>query len=490
VRLLPLSLLLTLAACSEERHSIIIDVRTDYVPGLEFDVATAVLDGGPERVSDAVVGDDFAGGVRLAEYDEIASGNHELVVDLVDSAGEVLAQRRVRVEVVEDIAMTVVITRSCEGVRCPQSDPEATTCLGGVCVNPRCSEIDPSSCPASCSSDGECMVAAACAIGRCVEGACLSAPDDGSCGAGEVCLPTTGCVPAEGGSGFARDIRITNEASVPMPVGYTIRVGLGAVDPISARVDLADVRVLTADMPTTDSGLRRVVDADAPVERAVYFPLTAEIPVGAMATYRLHYGDESVAPPAEDPASVFGLHDGFEGAELDSRWSAFGAPSVSGVLTLGTGDVAVTTEPAADGVGPVSVFEAEMTTTDAAAPGTYYWVGYQHLGDFGTGAPFLNWVGRSGVIYPWVSVPSTIMMCADIAADDETHRYRIERTPGSTRYFRDGVMACEIEVDDAVDYAIQLRNQSTTAVVEIDWVRVRDIVSPQPTVVIGPEESL
>ena len=118
-----LTFLLALTACTDEGYALIVDVRTDYAPGLEFTVAQATLDGQPARVIAAPTGTDFAGGVRLAEYDAVGEGVHELDVALADADGVVLVERRVRVTVGENIAMTVVLTRSCEGIVCPQTDP-------------------------------------------------------------------------------------------------------------------------------------------------------------------------------------------------------------------------------------------------------------------------------------------------------------------------------------------------------------------------------
>lgn len=289
----------------------------------------------------------------------------------------------------------------------------------------------------------------------------------------------------DAGTAVRRRVTIANGATTTLPVGHAVRIGVaGALGEPSV---LAGVRVLSGEMPATAPGLDRIVDLDPPgQDPAVWFALTATIAPGDEDTYWLHVGGD-VAPRA-DATKVFALADDFTGGVLAPAWLTFGAPTVADGLRLGPGDHAVTTDPAADAVGSTSVLEARMTTTAPGAAGTYYWIGFQHEGGFGTGDPFLNWVGEPGVIHPWVNVPAMNRRCADINHDDLPHWYRIERGADTTRYYRDGVLACAVDVIDATDYSIQLRNQSPATELHVDWIRARSLVSPEPTVTLGPEE--
>jgi hypothetical protein len=102
----------------------------------------------------------------------------------------------------------------------------------------------------------------------------------------------------------------------------------------------------------------------------------------------------------------------------------------------------------------------------------------------------LDWVGEPGTVFPWVQIPSQLSSrCATIAQDDALHRYRIERLPTAARYYLDGVFSCEVEVTDVTDYSIQLRNQSPSNEVRIQWVRVRERATAEPTVIVGAKQS-
>ena len=58
---------------------------------------------------------------------------------------------------------------------------------------PECTPETPGDCPIpECTSDTTCVPDDACAVGRCLDGACFF-EDGGSCGAGELCFPESGC---------------------------------------------------------------------------------------------------------------------------------------------------------------------------------------------------------------------------------------------------------------------------------------------------------
>jgi hypothetical protein len=73
--------------------------------------------------------------------------------------------------------------------------PELTSCVGGRCVDPACSELAPDLCaPGECSADADCAPPSECAVGVCVEGGCLYAANDSACAPGQTCSPTMGCI--------------------------------------------------------------------------------------------------------------------------------------------------------------------------------------------------------------------------------------------------------------------------------------------------------
>ncbi len=185
-------------ACSNG-NTLLVDLRTDFVPGVELGEIIVTLEAGTEDRSQARVatsGDDFISGERVANFD-VSTGRHELITRMFATDGRQLGQRRVIVQVKGDTATTVVFSRSCETVLCPQSgNPEATECEGGRCVEPECTPETPEDCPPPlCMEDGDCLMGAACARASCVEASCFLAPVVGRCEAGEVCIPDEGCEP-------------------------------------------------------------------------------------------------------------------------------------------------------------------------------------------------------------------------------------------------------------------------------------------------------
>lgn len=196
---------LLLVACGDGSNLLVVDLRTDLVPGTEFSQADAVLiaDGdstGAIVTREALDSDNYIRGERLAEYDDIASGTYLAEVRLRDATGAVVAERATRVSVNSGtLAVTVLITRDCRGVMCPGEgdDPSETQCLAGQCVHPDCSPENPEACGmAFCNADADCSFSAPCVTGRCFAGACFAEPNEGACGEDEFCHPESGCEPA------------------------------------------------------------------------------------------------------------------------------------------------------------------------------------------------------------------------------------------------------------------------------------------------------
>jgi hypothetical protein len=192
-----LLLILIVSACGDDGPELLVDVRTDYVAGEEFVAVRTTLDSGRELSTPALFGQDFLGGVRVADYDGVFGERVLLTTTLVTVRGEEVVARGTRVTLSgQSTGVTVLISRSCEGVLCPGpgDDPAFEACFGGRCVEPACSAENASACgDPECTSDGECTSPVGCAIGRCVAGSCLVGGDDSACGGGEFCDPLNGC---------------------------------------------------------------------------------------------------------------------------------------------------------------------------------------------------------------------------------------------------------------------------------------------------------
>jgi len=186
------------SACSGGSTSLVVDVRSDFVAGVEaveVDVVVETIPGGTETRRTLNAGDDLIRGVRAAEIGPVPSGAHVIRATLKGRGGEELLSRRVAVEAHGVTGVVIALTRNCSGVTCPAvgGDPTATECQDGLCVPPACSGDACRS--AECTVDTECAVpASVCAQARCVEGVCLTASRIGACDAGFVCVEGSGCV--------------------------------------------------------------------------------------------------------------------------------------------------------------------------------------------------------------------------------------------------------------------------------------------------------
>jgi len=190
---------LLLAACGDDTSTLRVDVRTDYVPGVEFaEVEVGFDESGTELTYPVRFGEDFLRGIRVAEL-EASPGQRTLRARVNAADGRRIAERRLELDLSGDATtVTVIFTRGCEGVSCPDGsgDSEATQCVGGRCVRPECTPENPEACSEGCSSADECPSdVAGCARAICDEGTCYVGSELGACATGEFCHPERGCIP-------------------------------------------------------------------------------------------------------------------------------------------------------------------------------------------------------------------------------------------------------------------------------------------------------
>jgi hypothetical protein len=198
-----LALVSVLVGCESETLDIFVDLRTDWVPVVEFarveTELTLASREGEARVSsfDVEPGADFIDGERIAELRDIPPGDHPLSVRLFTEERTILASQRLVLSVRRSFGTVVLITRACGLVDCPgpADPPHFTQCLDGVCVDERCTDSTPEYCPPPrCRDDTECVPELECAVGICVRGVCAYPPDDSMCEAEiETCDPSSGC---------------------------------------------------------------------------------------------------------------------------------------------------------------------------------------------------------------------------------------------------------------------------------------------------------
>ena len=193
--ILGLGFLVVLGCAGSSGNEVSVDVRTDWIPSVEFD--TVVVRAGTETPQSrpATLAEDYVRGVRVAELTNLANGRQDIDVRLMNGA-EMVARRTVPVQLTGDLAITVILTRDCSGISCPAGDAAATACLGGRCVDPSCTPETPENCPVDdCSQDSDCPAAAqSCLSATCIYGTCLY-DDDDSCGDDLYCDVEVGCRP-------------------------------------------------------------------------------------------------------------------------------------------------------------------------------------------------------------------------------------------------------------------------------------------------------
>ncbi|MFK8000348.1 MAG: LamG domain-containing protein [Polyangiales bacterium] len=181
--------LLFLVACGPSNYELAVEVVSDLHPGIELDRIEVRLDdalvfeGIPERPLEL--------GARIADL-QVSAGDH-IVEGRALLSGQVVTERRVLIQVRQDQALTLPLTRNCRGVRCGDTN---TTCANATCVDAQCSPETPQFCAsAQCTSAASCEAAGSCGATECRGGSCLLV-DDGRCGAGFLCTGDSVCVEA------------------------------------------------------------------------------------------------------------------------------------------------------------------------------------------------------------------------------------------------------------------------------------------------------
>lgn len=236
------------SSCAPSEADLFVDLRTDFVPGVEFLSVRTTVDGDAAVTSESVLGEDFVGGSRVAELGVVETGTRTLLVELLDGSGAVVAERTVRYAHAASSVATVLITRDCAGVVCDTAS--APSCYGGECATascldgtqPECAEIR-----SECSADADCPARVSCARGVCSGGVCLEVMAPGECAAGEYCAVESGCAAIftpgmltaqPHRTGLEGDIRVT--FALPPELGGAMRLDVRRVPGDVAPADCAE----------------------------------------------------------------------------------------------------------------------------------------------------------------------------------------------------------------------------------------------------------
>jgi hypothetical protein len=336
-------------------------------------------------------------------------------------------------------------------------------------------------------------------------GASGTSGTSGTSGASGGSSGTSGTPPSDSGvtGVYERSLELKNVASTAAPAGSPVCVILDgdvATEILGkVRADFADLRVLG---PTTERD--RTVDLLTADRLEICFRLERAIALGGTDTdYALRYGDPGAMAPPPAQAKVFDFYDGFDAPVLDpARWLVNGAPVVAGGvlrLPMGSTQPAVTTVAASDTIPPSASLEVRARVLDPTSEGLpqpnggsfYYWFGFQHTGNFEAVEPWTVFIARSksSVEAEHKTTSGTCAPGCDESALGQTasfRTYRIDRSSGGARFVYDDGTVFEADGDNG-DMSVMLRSFLATSDVEIDWVRARPLVGPDPEPLVGPE---
>ena len=302
---------------------------------------------------------------------------------------------------------------------------------------------------------------------------------------------------------YRRRITIQNTSASTLAAGYTIRVPFTMLSTLvgagKVKADFSDLRIIG------DSSLgerNRIVDA-APAPVAINFSLTHSIAGNTTnQSYYIYYGRPNATAAPANGAQVFAVYDDFATA-IGNFWLINDAPAVTGgrlILRANHTD-AITTNASTDGVPIVSAIElvagiSNPTSDPTVQPtGTfYYWFGYQRTGDFSAVDPWAVWIARGkGQVHAEQKSPTGCEgSCEGLytAQNTSPRYYAIERDTSATRFYIDGALQYTATVNNTADYSLMVRNFQAAGEVQVDWIRGRIRVSPDPTITVGAEEDL
>jgi hypothetical protein len=190
-----LGLAVGIAGCDGNGADLVVELRTDMTPGVDFTAIQTDVLGTARSISvPAFVGDAYASDfVVVADFEDVPMGQTRLRVSLLTDDGSTVVDRTVSVLVEGSTGVQVLITRRCQDVMCPDDE----TCVRGECVPQECVTGTEDVCPdAECMADGDCPASAvSCATPRCLSGSCVDEANDDMCAGGEFCSLTSGCMP-------------------------------------------------------------------------------------------------------------------------------------------------------------------------------------------------------------------------------------------------------------------------------------------------------
>jgi hypothetical protein len=287
-----------------------------------------------------------------------------------------------------------------------------------------------------------------------------------------------------------RRITVSNTSTEALPAGLPVAAVMD-FDAVVSAPDTAHIRVARWQAPAWEE-LERHVDADdlPSGEELVWFRLKAPVqPKTSDTSYWLYYDYPKAGWPG-DGSGVFELLSLFPpAAAVDATmWALQGNATQSWGLRLAPGSRLRSQKR----FNPGLALDVFLRLEVAEAPVT---VGFQRTSDFANGEPYCIWSYRSsgGEMKPEVFVAATGQPAPwvgpGLATGTERHIYSIERHAERVVFRRDLAPQSEHTLPAAFGSGLQLRfDNDSSATIALREVHVRQVVSPAPTVSLGPEE--
>jgi hypothetical protein len=289
-----------------------------------------------------------------------------------------------------------------------------------------------------------------------------------------------------------------------MPAGMTVTVPFATLTTLltagKVNGDFSDLRVIGDTVGERD----RIIDPPQdPAPIAFHFSLGTAIAANSTSTeYAVYYAYPAAGAPPANGRAVFPIYEDFT-VPLAATWLRNDAPQIAnGQLVLRAGHTdAITTTAGNDSIPILSSIELIARVPDPTSDPTvqpegtfYYWFGYQHTGDFSASDPWVVWIarGKNGVGAEQKSPVGCEAGCEPTPGSQDTgaHYYAVVRNSNETRFYRDSGAPTIITVNNTTDYSLMVRNYMATSDVDVEWLRARARVNPEPTISVGPEENL
>ncbi len=286
------------------------------------------------------------------------------------------------------------------------------------------------------------------------------------------------------------------------PAGYSVSVTFDHAALVAAgkaRADGNDVRIVR----WTGSSwveLDRVLDETTlwnTTTTKLWFATAAAIGASSTdASTYLYYGNGAAATPPANALAVYLFHDDFPGVALDaSKWTVLaGAPAVAaGILTIPSNARLVA--PVTYAFGTDTRWEARAALGgDGTVATFYYWCATNNTAAAGFNDDFVRF-STTNTQHQAANGNGGSTTQSNFTATTPTtfHGYSFNREAlTNVRYFQDATQKLNHTVIARIPNA-NLRpyfyNNGTGVNEQVDWVKVRRYVSPEPATSLGAEES-